>query len=96
MSESFLQKEELWVEEALELSREEQMEEFMFLGLRMKDGITRERFLQTFGISIDGVYLDVLEKLKQEEMIDTSGGRIALTDKGMDLSNYVLAHFLFD
>ena len=68
----------------------------MFLGLRMKEGITRERFQQAFGISIDGVYLDVMEKLKQEDLIDTSGGRIALTDKGMDLSNYVLAQFLLD
>lgn len=78
------------------VSRKAQMEEFMFLGLRMKEGITRERFQQAFGISIDGVYLDVMEKLKQEELIDTSGGRIVLTDKGMDLSNYVLAQFLLD
>ena len=78
------------------VSRKAQMEEFMFLGLRMTEGITRERFFREFGISIEGVYLDVLEKLKAEDLIDTREGRIVLTEKGADLSNYVLAQFLID
>ena len=78
------------------VSRKAQMEEFMFLGLRMNEGVTRERFEKEFGISIDGVYLDVLDKLKKEALIDTREGRIALTEKGADLSNYVLAQFLID
>ncbi len=78
------------------VSRKAQMEEFMFLGLRMKEGITRERFFREFGISIDGVYLDVLDKLKKEELIDTREGRIALTERGADISNYVLAQFLIE
>lgn len=78
------------------VSRKAQMEECMFLGLRMNAGVTRKRFEAEFGISIDGVYLDVLDKLKREELIDTSEGRIKLTEKGADLSNYVLAQFLID
>lgn len=78
------------------VSRKAQMEEFMFLGLRMTEGITRERFSQVFGIPIDGVYLDVLEKLKKEALIDMREGKIALTEKGADISNYVLARFLID
>lgn len=78
------------------VSRKAQMEEFMFLGLRMTKGVTRRRFLKDFGISIDGIYPEVLEKLKKNELIDTREGRIFLTEKGADLSNYALAQFLID
>ncbi len=79
-----------------EISRKAQMEEFMFLGLRMKEGVTRERFFREFGIPIDGIYHAALEKLKAEGMLMIREGRIALSEKGADLSNYVLAQFLID
>ena len=80
--------------EANAISRKAQMEEFMFLGLRMKSGITREQFQNTFEIPIEGVYKDVLERLKTEGLLEICAGRIALTEKGQDLSNYALAQFL--
>lgn len=76
------------------VSRKAQMEEFMFLGLRMQAGVTRQQFEDTFGIPIDGIYKNALEHLKQEGLLDTSAGRIVLTEKGQDLSNYALAQFL--
>lgn len=84
---------ELRVEE-MPVSRKGQMEEFMFLGLRMNQGVTRQQFQDTFGIPIEGIYKQPLDYLKSEEMIDISAGRIALTEKGQDLSNYALAQFL--
>ena len=77
------------------ISRKEQMEEFMFLGLRMNEGIKRAAFEKNFGVPIEAVYLEVLEKLKHQELIEMREGRIALTDRGMDLGNYVMAKFLF-
>ena len=76
------------------VSRKAQMEEFMFLGLRMMQGVTRRQFEMEFGISIDAIYKDALDHLKQEELIGINAGRIFLTEKGQDLSNYVLAQFL--
>ena len=76
------------------LSRQDEMEEFMFLGLRMNRGVTRRDFEDTFGCRIDGIYGEVLKKLREEEMLVTENGRIFLTERGRDLSNYVLAHFL--
>lgn len=76
------------------VSRKAQMEEFMFLGLRQNCGVTRQQFEKTFGIPIDGIYKNALEHLKNEGLLDTSEGRIVLTEKGMDLSNYALAQFL--
>lgn len=80
--------------EANAISRKAQMEEFMFLGLRMKEGVTREKFQNCFGIPVEGVYKDVLEHLKSEGLLEIHAGRIFLTEKGIDLSNYALAQFL--
>lgn len=84
---------ELRVEE-LPISRKAQMEEFMFLGLRMNQGVTRQQFQDVFGIPIEGIYRDALEHLKAEDLLEIQAGRIALTEKGQDLSNYALAQFL--
>jgi len=76
------------------IGRREQMEEFMFLGLRMNEGVTRADFERCFGVPIEAVYLEVMNKLKEQELIVTAEGRIALTDRGMDLANYVMGKFL--
>ena len=68
--------------------------EFMFLGLRMNEGVTRAAFEQSFGVPIEAVYLETLRKLKEQGLLQMVAGRIALTDKGMDLANYVMAKFL--
>lgn len=78
------------------VSRKAQMEEFMFLGLRMNEGVTRERFLREFGIPIDGIYRDVLERMKEEDLLYVENGQIRLTDRGMDLGNYVMSQFLIE
>ena len=81
-------------ETAEQITRNEQMEEFMFLGLRMRDGFYRDEFTQVFGIPIEAVYGDALNHLQQEELLLKREGRIYLTDKGMDLNNYVVAQFM--
>ena len=81
-------------ETAEQITRNGQMEEFMFLGLRMRDGFYREEFTQAFGIPIEAVYGDALNHLQQEELLLKREGRIYLTDKGMDLNNYVVAQFM--
>lgn len=78
------------------LSRKSQMEEFMFLGLRMREGTSRSAFEQEFGISIDGVYGEVLQRLRDEELLEVQAGRIKLTERGMDLGNYCMAQFLLE
>jgi oxygen-independent coproporphyrinogen-3 oxidase len=81
-------------EVAEKVTRKAQMEEYMFLGLRMKQGVTREGFLQAFGVSIEGIYNEVLEHLRAECLLEMSEGRIYLTEKGMDLGNYSMSRFL--
>lgn len=77
-------------------SRKEQMEEFMFLGLRMTEGVSDTAFVREFGVHMDSVYGKVLERLKEEQLLTQKGSRIALTEWGIDVSNYVLSKFLLD
>ena len=80
-------------EEIQYLSMEEQMEEFMFLGLRLTGGVSRAVFLKLFQKNIEDVYGDVLTKLRKQGLIK-SFEQITLTPFGRDVSNYVLAQFL--
>ncbi len=68
--------------------------EFMFLGLRMTEGVSRDDFRERFGCEPEGMYGDALEKLKGLGLMDMSGGRIFLTAKGVDVSNRVFATLL--
>ena len=82
------------------LSIEEQMEEFMFLGLRMKAGVCKNEFLRIFGKTIDEVYPGIVEEFCERGLLalrkeGVPGEEwIALTPFGMDVSNRVMAEFL--
>lgn len=76
------------------VQRKAQIEEFMFLGLRMIEGITREQFTDAFGIQIEAVYQDVMQRLQEEGLLEKRAGQIYLTEQGQDVSNYVLSQFL--
>lgn len=76
------------------LSVREQMEETMFLGLRMTEGIEIKRFQEEFGISVEEVYGDALRRLEGLGLLQADRGRIYLTRKGISLSNQVFVEFL--
>lgn len=76
------------------LSRQEQMEEFMFLGLRLTKGVRRQDFQEKFGLPIEAVYGGVLEELRHDGLLIIDDF-IRLTPYGTDISNYVMAKFLF-
>ncbi len=81
-------------EESFELSRKDRMEEFMFLGLRMIEGVSRRDFEGRFNAPIEAIYGDVINRLAASGMILPSSGMIRLTEDGINLSNIVLAEFL--
>ena len=76
------------------LDKKSEMEEFMFLGLRLMAGISRQQFEKTFQVTLDSVYGEVLRKLKSEQLIEEVAGYVRLTEYGIDVSNYVLSEFL--
>lgn len=81
-------------EEVQNLSVREQMEEFLFLGLRLTKGVLTADFERIFGCSVKSVFGNVLEKNRRDGLLLMDENRIVLTPKGLDLSNYVFAQFL--
>lgn len=76
-------------EEVQKLTRQEEQEETMFLGLRKAEGVLlTEELLE--------VYKGTLQRLQHKGLLLWEGGRVRLTDLGIDVSNYALAEFLQD
>ena len=78
------------------LSKKECMEEFMFLGLRLCNGISRKEFEKRFEADYEAVYGEVTEHLLKQGLLQESGEYLSLTELGRDVSNRVLAEFLLD
>lgn len=80
----------------LELSHKDKMEEFMFLGLRMMQGVSGSEFLGRFGENMWNVYGAVIERLEEQGLLVVESPFIRLTELGIDVSNYVLSEFLLE
>lgn len=74
-------------EDVQRLTRREEQEETMFLGLRKMEGVLLEEELLE-------LYVEVIHRLEQQGLLVCETGRVRLTDLGIDVSNYVLAEFL--
>lgn len=76
------------------LSRTEQMEEFIFLGLRKIQGISVKGFEIVFGNSLEECYGKGIKHMQDEKLLTVEDGFLKLTEKGIDVSNYVFAEIL--
>nr|MBC9703649.1 radical SAM family heme chaperone HemW [Enterococcus sp.] len=85
---------ELPVLEKEELSKKNQIEEEMFLGLRKKMGISKKHFRTRYQCSIESLYSTVLIELEKEGLLVNDDERIYLTPKGIFLGNNVFERFL--
>lgn len=81
-----------------ELSKREEMEETMFLGLRMIKGVSLQAFESLFGVSMEKVYSKVIDMHCTNGLleVDAEAGEkyLRLTKRGLDISNYVMSDFL--
>ncbi|MHC1747527.1 MAG: radical SAM family heme chaperone HemW [Cellulosilyticaceae bacterium] len=76
------------------LTKQIAMEEFMFLGLRMLEGVSYSEFENIFGKSLIDVYgCQIQEWIKQKALVQNKD-RIYLTDYGLDIANQVFASFI--
>ena len=78
------------------LSRNEQIEEFMFLGLRMTEGISEKKFEENFDVRLMDIYGDILQKYEETGFMEHIETKWRLTRKGIHVSNHILADFLLD
>ncbi len=83
-------------ENIMPLGTKDKMEEYMFVGLRLCKGVSRHKFEQLFGISMQDIYGNTLIYLGNKKLLSFQGDYVRLTKRGMDISNSVLAQFLLD
>ncbi|HII4439419.1 TPA: radical SAM family heme chaperone HemW [Clostridium perfringens] len=82
------------VEEIINNSKNDNMEEFMFMGLRKINGIDENEFKKRFGMNINDVYGEILNKYIDEGLLIRESGRFFLSEKGIEISNVIMADFL--
>ncbi len=76
------------------LTLEDALAEFMFLGLRLADGVLAEDFEREFGSPLRSVYGSVINELLRIGLLQQEQGALRLTRRGLLLSNQVFARFL--
>lgn len=84
------------IAEEYQVSLEESMENFMILGLRLLQGVSKTRFFQRYGKSIDQVFGPVIQSLVKQKLIVDKAESIHLTEEGLLFGNEVFASFLLD
>ncbi|MCY8725449.1 radical SAM family heme chaperone HemW [Bacillus inaquosorum] len=77
-----------------EVTIEEQIEEEMFLGLRKTAGVSKKRFAEKYGRSLDELFPSVLKDLTEKGLIHNSESAVCLTHQGKLLGNEVFGAFL--
>lgn len=82
------------VEEEIQNSLNDNIEEFMFMGLRKIEGISKLEFKNRFKIDIEKIYGDMLKKYQEKELLKVTEERVYLTSKGIEWSNQIMAEFL--
>ncbi len=82
-------------EEVEKLSVTEEMEEFIFLGLRKIEGISLEEFANAFGKTLDECYGVNIDKMIAQGFLEEKQGYLRLTKAGIDVSNQVFASVLY-
>ncbi len=79
-----------------ELSKEEQMEEYMFLGLRKCAGVSVKLFKDKFGLDMEVIYGEIIHKYMEMGYLEITGDNLRLTDSGIDISNHIFSEFLIN
>jgi oxygen-independent coproporphyrinogen-3 oxidase len=76
-----------------EIDRDKAAGEFMFLGLRLTEGIRIENFCQRFGKS-PAVFYPQIESWIDGELLEKQTGYLRFTPKGLLLANSIFVHFM--
>ncbi len=76
------------------LSKQDSIEEKIFMGLRMNDGIKFNDFKNKFNIDFLEVYKSQLRDLSEKRLISINEESMRLTQKGREISNSVFIEFM--
>ena len=76
------------------LTKEDAIEEFMFLGLRKMAGVDVMDFQRRFGVPIENVYAKEIEHNVDKGLLIRQGDMLKLTEYGIDICNTVMIDFI--
>jgi oxygen-independent coproporphyrinogen-3 oxidase len=76
------------------LTRKEAMAEFMFLGLRMLEGVNTREFVDQFGMELEEAYPKIIGRLCEKGLLTAEGSILRLTSRGLLLANLVMQEFV--
>ena len=78
------------------LSEKDEIEEFMFLGLRKRAGISEREFKERFRVGLKDIYGKVIAKYEEMDLLEwtADGKMLRLTDAGIDVSDYIFCDFM--
>lgn len=82
------------VEDRTKISLDEQMSEFVFLGLRCERGISFLEFEKRFGKRLMDVFGEPIKKYNEWGFLVIENGWLRFSDKGFFVSNTILADFV--
>lgn len=82
------------IAEQFAVTREEAMEDFMMVGLRMMDGIAKRDFADQFDVSVDEVFGQIIDRMVQKGLLIADEERVRLSEQGIVLGNEVFGEFI--
>ena len=82
------------IAESTVLEVKDRMAEFIFLGLRLSEGISAQTFYDAFQTDIRSVFGSQIDKFIRLGLMKRQKERYQLTAKGMDVSNQIFIEFI--
>ena len=77
-------------------SLDDNIEEYVVLGLRKNEGINIIEFEKRFGINLFKIFENQIKKYTENRLLKIEDGRVFLTSEGIVLMNYILKDFIFE
>jgi len=73
---------------------QEDVEEYVFMGMRMMKGLDKRDFIKRFDTSMEDLYKESIDKHVRDGLLLDSEETLRFTEKGIEFSNHVLSDFL--
>jgi oxygen-independent coproporphyrinogen-3 oxidase len=80
--------------ESEKLGLEESFRETVIMGLRMTEGVAKDRLLVRYGLDIVDYYGQTLQKLLREKLVELTSTHLRVTPAGRLVSNYILSELV--
>jgi len=71
-----------------------QREDYLMMGLRLTEGIDELDFKRRFGMEIESLYAEKIERLIKQGLLKRGGGKLAISETALFISSGVLAELI--